>query len=773
MNPGRDQATTSCPSDEQLFDLVRGRLTQEDEARLAEHITSCEGCQSRIESVAGTNEFNAINVDLTTPDSEPNVEKLIDKIATRGPRLGEVKLEDLLTPSPNPKYLGMFDDYEVIEIVGHGGMGVVLKARDPSLDRIVAIKTLLPHLALSGRARGRFMREAKNTAAVNHPNIVTIHSVDVRKGIPYLVMEFVQGRSLEEELAKGPITDGELVRISHQIALALTAAHAQGLIHRDIKPANILLENGVPRVKVTDFGLSRAIDDTSITKSGTIAGTPQFMSPEQAEGKTADSKSDLFSLGSVMYTMCTGKPAFQGESSLAVMRNVCDSTPTPIRKLNPTIPVWIARIVEGLIRKNPDRRPSAKDAARMLAGGMTSSGDSKPGWKWAFAIAACVLFGLVGWQISQRSDTGGGVVSGGVVGDVTRRPSKETQAASLEFRIVGQVETFYSLAEAVAAALDGDVIKVSGDGRHKTDEIEIFGKELTIEAVEGSRPTFAATDETSHILRSDSSLILRGLTFVPRVGERRPAVQFRHSVIRSTGDSLVIDRCSIEGEIGVSGIGVNCKRVDIINSYVSCKNSSGLVVKSEKGTLVNLKNCVFECRLGFTVLIEGGTGRPQVDLSNSTFQGGIVCRLAPDQTLTPDEFRSITEDTAFLNVRTKNSLFDVNYVVLNSPPRPVRLRQPAQALGRAVWWEDERSFYRSSAVPAAVQRRRDAVAMFRGESAWSDWTELHSIPNEDCVRGTIRYVDTESVAPMTFALAETDPQMDALVGANVSQVGPR
>ena len=773
MSQGGHRATTSCPSDDQLFDSVRGRLTEEDEARLAEHITSCEDCQSRIESVAGTNEFTAINADLPTPDSEPNVDKLIERIATRGPRLGEVKLEDLLTPSPNPKFLGMFDNYEVIEVVGHGGMGVVLKARDPSLDRIVAIKTLLPHLALSERARGRFMREAKNAAAVNHPNIVTIHSVDVRNGIPYLVMEFVQGRSLEEELAKGPISDGELVRISHQIALALTAAHAQGLIHRDIKPANILLENGVPRVKVTDFGLSRAIDDTSITKSGTVAGTPQFMSPEQAEGKTADSKSDLFSLGSVMYTMCTGQPAFRGESSLAVMRNVCDSKPTPIRKLNPTIPVWIERIVESLIRKNRDRRPSAKDAARMLAGGMSESSNSKQVWKWAAAIAACVLLGVLGWQRTQRNDAAEGGVSGSVVGDVSLPPSKETQVASLEFRINGRGETLYSLEEAIAAAENGDVIRVTGDGRHRTGEIEIVDKQLTVEAEEGSRPTFVATDETSHILRSDSSLNLRGLTFVPKVGERRPALQFRHSIIRCAGDSLLIDRCSIEGENGVSGIRANCKRVDITNSYVICKNSSGLVVKSEKGPVVNLKNCVFECRLGFTVLIEGGSGRPQVNLSNSTFHGGIACRLAPDQTLTSDEFRLITQDTAFLSVRTKHSLFDVNYVLLNSPPRPVRLRQPAQALGRAVWWEDENSFYRRSAVPAAIQRRRDAVAVFRGESAWSDWTGLHSIASEDCVRGTIHYVDTESIAPLTFRLAETDPQMDMPVGADVLQIGPK
>ena len=322
---------SECPSHELLDRLVHGTTSGKQEATLAEHISTCELCQAHLDTLANQDNLNLDASSLDVSDDDDHLKGLIDKLSAEPQFEDSFDVSTLLTPSADPSYIGMFDHYEVLEVVGRGGMGIVLKARDPSLDRIVAIKTILPQMAISVRARERFLREAKNTAAVNHPNIVTIYSVDLRNGVPYLVMEFIPGRSLESELASGPVPEGEMLRISHQMAQALSAAHAQGLIHRDIKPANILLENGVPKVSVTDFGLSRAIDDVSMTRPGTVAGTPQFMSPEQAEGKTTDSKSDLFSLGAVMYAMCTGQPAFQGESSLAVIRQVCDATPEPIR----------------------------------------------------------------------------------------------------------------------------------------------------------------------------------------------------------------------------------------------------------------------------------------------------------------------------------------------------------------------------------------------------------------------------------------------------------
>src|SRR5262249_44296011 len=162
---------------------------------------------------------------------------------------------------------------------------------------------------------------------------------------PYLVMAFIAGLSLQQRIDRsGPLELKEILRIGMQTASGLAAAHAQGLIHRDIKPANIMLENGIERVRITDFGLARAVDDVSVTQSGAVAGTPQYMAPEQAGGETVDQRADLFSLGSTLYATCTGRAPFRGSSGLAVIRQVCDVEPTPIRTLNPDVPLWLEGI---------------------------------------------------------------------------------------------------------------------------------------------------------------------------------------------------------------------------------------------------------------------------------------------------------------------------------------------------------------------------------------------------------------------------------------------
>jgi serine/threonine protein kinase/tetratricopeptide (TPR) repeat protein len=274
-----------------------------------------------------------------------------------------------LAAADRPGRIGRLGPYEVLERIGQGGMGVVLKARDERLGRIVAIKMLTPALASSTVARRRFEREARAAAAVCHEHVVTIHAVDEDAGNPYLVMQFVAGQSLQEKLNRnGALGVIEIVRIGMQVASGLAAAHTQGLIHRDIKPANLLLENGVERVKITDFGLARAIDDASMTDTGTVLGTPHYMSPEQARGEPVDYRSDLFSLGSVLFAMCTGQPPFRAETTVAVLRKVSDDAAPLIRELNPDIPEWLAAIVVKLMAKDPRTRfDSAAEVAELLA----------------------------------------------------------------------------------------------------------------------------------------------------------------------------------------------------------------------------------------------------------------------------------------------------------------------------------------------------------------------------------------------------------------------
>ena len=234
----------------------------------------------------------------------------------------------------------------------------------------MAIKVLAPQLAAVAAARKRFAREARAAAAVSHEHVVPIYAVDEFKGLPYLVMPFVAGESLQDRLDRqGPLDVPQILRIGMQAAAGLAAAHAQGLIHRDIKPSNILLENGVERVKITDFGLARTVDDASLTQSGVLAGTPQYMAPEQARGEPLDPRADLFSLGGVMYAMCLGRPPFRAASALAVLKRVCDDAPRPIREVNPEIPAWLADIIMKLLAKDPDDRyASAAQVATVLEG---------------------------------------------------------------------------------------------------------------------------------------------------------------------------------------------------------------------------------------------------------------------------------------------------------------------------------------------------------------------------------------------------------------------
>ncbi len=206
---------------------------------------------------------------------------------------------DYLNPSSRADAIGRIEHYHVLQVIGKGGFGTVLKAFDEKLHRVVAIKVLSPELSASGTARQRFIREARTAAAVSHEHVVTIHAVGEEHRPPYLVMQLIDGVTLQEKLDKvGMLSLRQTLRIGLQTAEGLAAAHKQGLVHRDIKPANILLENGVERVKITDFGLAKIADDATVTQSGVVAGTPMYMSPEQANGEPLDHRSDLFSLDS-------------------------------------------------------------------------------------------------------------------------------------------------------------------------------------------------------------------------------------------------------------------------------------------------------------------------------------------------------------------------------------------------------------------------------------------------------------------------------------------
>jgi WD40 repeat protein/tRNA A-37 threonylcarbamoyl transferase component Bud32 len=322
-----------------------------------------------------------------------------------------------LGPAREPSALGRLDHYEVLEVVGKGATGIVLKARDTTLQRIVAIKVLAARLAARKTARQRFVREAQAAAAIRDDHVIAIYAVSDTGAAPYLVMEFIHGTTLEQRIKQaGALPLNDVLRIGAQTARGLAAAHAQGVIHCDIKPANILLENSVERVKLTDFGLAQVENNADAPHTALVAGTPLYMSPEQARGEPTDHRTDLFSLGSVLYTLSTGRPPFQGPTVATVLKSVKDDTPPSIRELNPAIPVWLGDLVNKLHVKDAIHRlASAQEVADALSRHLAQLQEPavvaevrqearrKP-WLWRkwFVLAFCtagLLLSLGAWSV--------------------------------------------------------------------------------------------------------------------------------------------------------------------------------------------------------------------------------------------------------------------------------------------------------------------------------------------------------------------------------------
>src|SRR5215469_16851811 len=268
--------------------------------------------------------------------------------------------------------------YEILKSLGAGGMGEVYRARDARLDRTVAIKILPEHLSSSAELRTRFEREARAASALNHPHICHLYDIGSQDGIAYLVMEYLEGESLADRLHKGALPLKQTLQIGAQIAEALATAHRAGILHRDLKPGNVMLTAG--GAKLLDFGLAKkspslaggvsgltpstptmTIAELSspakaLTQQGSIVGTIQYMAPELLQGAEADVRSDIFSLGCVLYEMLTGRRAFEGKSQLSVLTGILEKDPDPVSRAQPTSPPALDHVVKTCLEKNPEER---------------------------------------------------------------------------------------------------------------------------------------------------------------------------------------------------------------------------------------------------------------------------------------------------------------------------------------------------------------------------------------------------------------------------------
>jgi len=251
--------------------------------------------------------------------------------------------------------------YEILDEIGQGAMGTVYRARDPLIERTVAIKTVpIAQLQQEGAgAEARFLREAQSAVRLSHPNIVTIYDVGEADGLAYIAMEYLHGRTLRDLMNKGPMPLDLALDIAMQMAEAMAFAHEHGIIHRDIKPSNVVVTGKRGHIKLTDFGIAHLVNSDH-TQTGQMLGSPRYMSPKQAMGREVDGRSDIFSLGAVLYEMLTGRYAFDGDSLPTILYRVINESPVAATTLRPQIPPDVARLLAQMLNKKPDARPDAR-----------------------------------------------------------------------------------------------------------------------------------------------------------------------------------------------------------------------------------------------------------------------------------------------------------------------------------------------------------------------------------------------------------------------------
>jgi serine/threonine protein kinase len=826
-------AVASCPTLDDLQRLLGGQLGPADAQRLRHHVAGCARCRDTLHQLQVKDtlpEADQAHPDRQPPIASPAAETTTDGKSETAQRTRPEQCS-FLAPPEGPDELGRLGGYRVLRILGAGGMGIVLEAEDPRLKRHVALKVMKPALAASDLARRRFLREAQAIAALEHDHIVAIHKVGEDRGVPFLAMPLLRGESLEERLQRSACGLAETLRIGREVAAGLEAAHAAGLTHRDIKPANVWLEDRGQRsedrgqksevrgqrsdgaaqhleldaglltsdlrpltsdfrVKILDFGLARPEkDDAHLTQAGTVAGTPSYMAPEQAEGRAVDARSDLFSLGAMLYRMATGRLPFQGVNALAVLRALAVKDPPPPRKLNAEVPAEFSDLIIRLLAKQPADRPQSAqqvvDALTRIERDLAAKPAVKRSSKRRIAVLAIL--------------TGSVLVAAAVGFAISLRTHPVPPSAVLPFVILTadghEHMKFATLQAALDEAVDDDVIEVRGDGPFSIPLVNARGKALTIRAGDGYWPVFQP-EKTDYpvMLYANGALTLEGLEFRDVYGT--PHGQSMNWSLRAWKSSLRMANCRFvfSQPPETNGFLSDVPWLEFRNCIFLCGGAShaGAWTPKDGGRLIMENNILAgdkgdrsrEWHLGPNFHFrEPGLRRASIQLIHNTFVGrhlNIFLERKPQ----PGEISEpgIRVEAAYNVWDTAKGVFNVHQPRPKAQPLPAA---EAEGLIRSlVTWHDRRNV-----LPETVDflRTHGVDVFFEPVKSLAEWAQFWGQKSSGDVQGPLHYqkdglhalleAQDQSLMAEDFRLAPSSAgkgtgEGGRDLGADVDLVGP-
>jgi tRNA A-37 threonylcarbamoyl transferase component Bud32 len=781
----------SCPSGDVLDALLAGRLRESEELAVEGHIGGCATCQARLQKftdAAAVLPKTSIPASARDPADSERLKDVMDAMrrmspapatATGMPQTDVVPCDDLQNGragwSRRPARIG---EYRVEAVLGQGGIGIVYRASDPSLFRDVAIKVLRPALADDASMRERFLREARNAAALRHDHVVAIYGVGEHAGQPFLVMEYIPGGSLADRLIrKGRLSCPEVVRLGIEVASGLAAAHAKGIIHRDVKPGNILWDAERARYKLSDFGLAKALDDVGLTQTGTVAGTPEYLSPEQAEGRAVDARSDLFSLGAVLYAACSGTSPFHADSTMGSLHRVRTHMPVDLREVRDDCPPELAKLAGCMLAKDPQRRyTSATEVveelqqfeSRIAGDGREAGGPAgrrvqqRVARRLAAGLAAAALaIAAIIWYTTRDREP---LAKAGDQGQPIMPLSAASQAGQRGFHIVGRAEKYDSLGDAVARAAPKDVIEVHGDANLHVAPIQIEKKPLVIRAARGSRPVILPPEgavASEPLFTTDSDLTLEGIEVRWAAGGTLEGIDSPNirAAIKATGGTLRLDRCELTVGQRDACIAVFGGGSVVINTRLLAEDGLCVAWRPRAGDRLQVQNCVLTGQCCLAVACEDQAGKlpASLQLSQSTWQGkkGVQVNVA-------------NAPRVSLVVRTDHNLFAADHLlVLYWPfkgPRAVMSPDLGFLRGRLremISWQEQENHYGATTVFLSRQSPRQPLTpVDDSPKDVAAWEAFWNRPASGSVQGGKVQGDNSA------------NQLRGKAGADASKVGP-